>query len=217
MDLRGNKLIATIYYAFSTIRQKCSYISGKENEVIVSGVKIFSCLQISGKHNKVEIHKRGKLIKSHIHIYGNNNHITIHPDAYVSGVELWIEGNDCSIEIMDGSFFGHHTHLACTENDNRILIGKNSMVSSYVQIRTGDSHSILDSDGKRINPAASVLIDDHCWIGEGAKILKGVKLGKNTIVATGAVVTKSFDSNKLIGGVPAQIIKDNVSWESKRI
>lgn len=52
-----------------------------------------------------------------------------------------------------------------------------------------------------------VVIGKKCWIGMNAIILPGVKLGDNTIVGAGSVVTKSFpDGNLVIAGNPAKII-----------
>ena len=48
---------------------------------------------------------------------------------------------------------------------------------------------------------------DNCWIGAHAVINPGVSLGDNVVVASGAVVTKSFGNNVVIGGNPAKIIK----------
>jgi acetyltransferase-like isoleucine patch superfamily enzyme len=137
--------------------------------------------------------------------------------AYLSGVELYIEDNNCTIEIGANTYIGHHSHLACTEDGSTLKIGSMCMLSSYVQIRTGDSHSILDKDGSRINPAASVTIDDHCWLGEGCKVMKGVTLGSDTVVSSGAIVTKSFGSNVLLGGIPAKVLKENINWDEKRL
>ena len=53
-----------------------------------------------------------------------------------------------------------------------------------------------------------VYIDDYCWIGQGAVILPGVRLGKRTIVGANAVVTRSFpDGFCVIAGNPAKVIK----------
>lgn len=60
-----------------------------------------------------------------------------------------------------------------------------------------------------------VVIKEKAWIGAGAIILKGVTIGKNSIVAAGAVVTKDVPDFALVGGVPARIIKPSVIEESK--
>ena len=52
-----------------------------------------------------------------------------------------------------------------------------------------------------------VQIHDDCWIGAGATILDGVVLKTRTVVAAGSVVTKSFESNSIIGGIPAKTLK----------
>ncbi|GAA3904746.1 hypothetical protein GCM10022228_13690 [Halomonas cibimaris] len=53
-----------------------------------------------------------------------------------------------------------------------------------------------------------VIIGDNCWLGANAVILPEVKIGEHTIVAAGSVVTKSFpDSNQLLAGVPAKVVK----------
>jgi acetyltransferase-like isoleucine patch superfamily enzyme len=52
-----------------------------------------------------------------------------------------------------------------------------------------------------------IKIGENCWIGSKVSILDGVQLGNGCIIAAGAVVTKSFPDNSIIGGVPAKIIK----------
>lgn len=170
-----------------------------------------------GGNNSVLLDKDSVLFKSRIKINGNHNRVILHSGAYLSGVELYIEDNNCTIEIGANTYIGHHSHLACTEDGSTLKIGSMCMLSSYVQIRTGDSHSILDKDGSRINPAASVTIDDHCWLGEGCKVMKGVTLGSDTVVSSGAIVTKSFGSNVLLGGIPAKVLKENINWDEKRL
>ena len=58
------------------------------------------------------------------------------------------------------------------------------------------------------------MIGSNCWIGAKATILDGVHIGDGCIVAAGAVVTKSFPDNVIIGGVPAKIIKYRTSEQT---
>ena len=58
--------------------------------------------------------------------------------------------------------------------------------------------------------ARPIKIGNHCWLAANSVILPGVELGNNVIVGAGAVVTKSFEKDSIIGGVPAKLIrKDN--------
>ena len=52
-----------------------------------------------------------------------------------------------------------------------------------------------------------IIIEAHCWIGTRAVILPGVRVGRGTTVAAGAVVTKDVEPASLVGGVPAKLIK----------
>ncbi|MBA2585639.1 MAG: maltose acetyltransferase, partial [Chthoniobacterales bacterium] len=51
------------------------------------------------------------------------------------------------------------------------------------------------------------IIGDNVWIGMNAVILKGVAIGENSVVAAGAVVTKSVPENCVVAGNPAKIVK----------
>lgn len=57
--------------------------------------------------------------------------------------------------------------------------------------------------------AKPITIGKNVWIGSKSVILQGVSIGDNCVVAVGAVVTKSFGDNLIIGGVPAKVIKKN--------
>ena len=217
MNLINNKYLLKLKLLYRNFNDNHSYVRGKGNDIISKGAKVNSRIQVQGNNNQVILEDESALRNTQIKILGNNNQVVLKKGAYVSGAELWVEDNNCILEIGSFTFVGHHSHLACTENGSRLLVGDRGMISSFVQIRTGDSHSILDSSGNRINNAESVFIGTHCWIGEGARILKGVTLEDNTIVSTGAIVTQSFKGNVLLGGVPAKIIKENVTWDSKRI
>ena len=52
-----------------------------------------------------------------------------------------------------------------------------------------------------------VVIKKNAWIGMNVTICPGVTIGKNSVVAAGAVVTKDVPDNAVVGGVPAKVIK----------
>ncbi len=94
--------------------------------------------------------------------------------------------------------------LDCAE----VRIGNNVMFGPQVNIYT-PGHPL--EPGARISGiefAKTITIGDNCWIGGMAVLNPGVTLGKNVVVASGAVVTKSFGDNMVIGGNPARVMKE---------
>ena len=58
-----------------------------------------------------------------------------------------------------------------------------------------------------------MVIEDGCWIGANVTTLKGVTIGRGSVVAAGAVVTRSCPPYSIIGGVPARVIKPRFTAE----
>jgi maltose O-acetyltransferase len=96
-------------------------------------------------------------------------------------------------------------------------VGINAVIGSNVRIgdrvRMGRDVMIITQNHKFTRETfegyvrAPVSIDDNVWIGNRVIILPGVTIGKNAIVAAGAVVTKDVASYSIVGGVPAKHIK----------
>lgn len=63
-----------------------------------------------------------------------------------------------------------------------------------------------------------VHISNHVWIGRDVTIGKGVAIAEDVVIGGKSYVTKSItDSNVIVAGVPAKIIKRNIKWQSERI
>ncbi|WP_416137215.1 acyltransferase [Halomonas sp. HK25] len=121
----------------------------------------------------------------------------------VSSVKVLTLG---ALSIEDNSWVGHNCLMI--GGDSTIRIGKNCDIAPRVTIATG-SHRI-DLDGEHVAGAGYSLpieIGHGCWIGTGAILLGGAKIGHHSIVAAGAVVRGEFPPYSLIGGVPAKVIK----------
>lgn len=214
-----NITLRRLYYIYKQFTDRFSYMHGSGNSKTTSGaIMIHNKIQVKGSNNRIVVSPHALVKNTLIKVIGDNNTIYIRERAFVSGAELWIEDNGCTLDIGARTFVGP-SHLAVTEDNSKLIIGENCLLSSHINVRTGDSHSIIDiSEGnnQRINPAKDIMIGNHVWIGEGAKILKGVVLGEDVIVSTGAIVTSSFENNVLVGGVPAKVLKQSVSWDHKR-
>ncbi len=89
-----------------------------------------------------------------------------------------------------------------------VRIGKNCFIAPRVCIlaATHPVEATLRITGAEYG--ARVTIGDNVWIGAGAIINPGVTLGDNVVVGSGAVVTKSFGSDVVLAGVPAEAIRE---------
>lgn len=126
-----------------------------------------------------------------------------------TGKNIYIEPTfkcDYGVNIHLGENF--YANFDCVILDVApVVIGKNCMIAPQAGIYTA-THPIdpvKRNSGKEY--AKPVTIGDNCWIGAHATINPGITLGDNVVVASGAVVTKSFEDNVVIGGNPAKIIK----------
>ncbi len=108
--------------------------------------------------------------------------------AYIGGAGGVTIGNDCII----GQYFSCHPENHLYDNETELI-------------------RLQGVQRKGIN------IGSNCWIGSKVTVLDGVTIGNGCVIAAGAVVTKSFPSNSVIGGVPARLlrsrsaVKENVS------
>lgn len=90
---------------------------------------------------------------------------------------------------------------------NYIEIGDDTLIGQYVTIMDFEAHGIAPERRREVGEIGKVIIGRNVWLGNNVTILKNSKIGDNTIVATGAVVSGKFPDNVIIGGVPAKIIK----------
>lgn len=80
-----------------------------------------------------------------------------------------------------------------------VLIGHNVVLATL-------NHNINPNKRGDMQPKP-IVIGENVWIGSNSTILPGVTIGKGSIIAAGAVVTKDVDENVVVGGVPAKFIK----------
>lgn len=172
---------------------------------------------VRGSNNTIEIGENSILNKVKIYIRGNGNKIVIGKNCRIySQCSFWMEGNGIQIILGDNTSVQYMTHFCAQENNRRIILGNNCMISNKVTFRTSDSHSILDAYSEiRLNPPKDIKIGNHVWVAAQAIILKGADIGDNCIIGSRSVVTKVFPANCLAVGMPAIIVKKDVTWDRK--
>ena len=192
-------------------------VRGVNNKFTIVGRLTNVKLNISGNNNEVIIGSDTHINNTLIYILGNNNRLVVMDNCFFGEGELWIEDNYCSL-IINNHTTVEKAHLAVTESYSKLEIGADCMLARHVEIRTGDSHSILDLEtGERINRAANVTLEEHVWVGAHTKILKGVTIGNNSVIGTASVVSNDIPANTVAAGIPAKVIRSNINWCRERL
>ena len=183
----------------------------RENNVVGNPSLSNINIRFEGTGNILYCENNVKISNSSIVFGGNNSLIYLSSTSSIYSLNLQI--------FQDSLFFiGRDNNLNSPFNINiqehqNLIIGDECIIGSGTTIRTSDAHVIYDSvSKKRINPSASVLIGDHVWLGHQSYISKGVHIGSGSIIDNNSYVSSYYKlkSNKLYGGNPINILRDDV-------
>ena len=210
-------LLSRIYYYLNNnrVRGGRGNILKRQNAYI-SGTRVRFC----GKGNTITIGGGdfSTLSGCNINVYGSNNNVIIEEGVGLKNLTIYMGGNYNTVHIKRMTQVAGKTELAVMEG-TKIVIGEDSLFSANVTLRAGDSHSVIDSEsGTRLNKSKDIIIGNHVWIGNTVIVTKGTNMGNHCVVATGSVVAgKTFPDFCAIGGNPAKVIKEGISWLSEAI
>ncbi len=214
--LRAADALRRLFFGEPRLRKS---IRGGHNLFQADGARLSNVeLDIQGEGNRILVGEGSELSKVVFHIRGSDNLIQIGRNCrFTRGGSLWVEDEKCELHIGQGTTMVD-VHIAVTEPNSKVVIGEECMFANDIDIRTGDSHSILEAaTGERINFAENVTIGRHVWVASHAIILKGVEIGDESVVAAGAIVTKSCEAGSLLAGNPAKVIRSGILWRRERI
>ena len=215
--IKNSRVVQKLYALYSRLFGGNRFRGTRGNLVRIEGILHHVDINIKGTCNKVFVRRPRDINNFHVFINGKDNSIEIDENCLIKDLTLWIEDDNNRIRIGKDTLFCGICQLSCIEG-TEISIGERCMFSSGINIRTGDSHSILDSDGKRINPSQDIHIGNHVWVGQNVTVLKNSEIPNNSVCGTGTIITKKFDGAGLIlSGIPGKIVKDNINWCFERL
>jgi len=94
-----------------------------------------------------------------------------------------------------------------------LIIGDDFMASWGISARNYDSHALFDIEsGHIINTPQSLRIGPHCWVGQDARIIRGVQVGPGAVIGAGALVNADVPASTVVAGTPAKVVRSGVTW-----
>jgi acetyltransferase-like isoleucine patch superfamily enzyme len=147
----------------------------------------------------------------------NKSAIQINNDSVIQG-QLLVFAHAGSIEIGESCYIGLGSRIW---SDCSIKIGNNVLISHNVNIHDNNSHS-YSAERRRVEfsevfsvgrpnkvddvASAPIVIEDDVWIGFNATILKGIRIGKGSVIGANSMVIHSVPPYSIVAGMPAKII-----------
>jgi acetyltransferase-like isoleucine patch superfamily enzyme len=131
------------------------------------------------------------------------------------------------IAIGNGVFLGRGTILSCKNGDivlgdhvnigflseifsgSKVSVGRHGLFAAYVYL-VGGGHEFERADVPVLEQGRSsvgIELGDDVWLGTGAKVLDGVRIGRNVVVGANAVVNQDLPDGVIAAGIPARIIR----------
>jgi acetyltransferase-like isoleucine patch superfamily enzyme len=179
---------------------------GNTFEVECEGVH----LTTDGMDNYLKIGKPLSAGNVRIHLAGGAR-VSIDDDCTLG--HLFIHAvNGSRVHIGKGAMFNGFVRLLLHETQ-QITVGDGCLFAGNVDVTVSDMHSILDMEtGERINHAGDVHISERVWVGQSAIILKGVSIGRDSVIGANSVVTRDVPANCIAAGNPAKVIRRGITW-----
>jgi acetyltransferase-like isoleucine patch superfamily enzyme len=144
-----------------------------------------------GRNLELEIGKRGKIHFGRFVWVGDGTKIRCHEGEVIIGAKS-VLGQECTISAY-----------------KRVRIGEQCVIADRAMFIDFD-HGIVEVE-RPIRAQGiykrEVEVGSNCWIGYGACVLRGARVGDNSVLGTYAVVTKDVPANAIAGGIPAKVIR----------
>lgn len=160
------------------------------------GVRVPSNVTFYG-YTKFILHKNAKLVI--------NGGVTFRSSRYSNLIGL---NRGCIISLMSKRselIFDKNVGLSGT------VIGCFSKITIGANVRCGANTLITDSDwhlnDSRSSEPAPIIIEDNVWLGANVTVLKGVRIGKNSVIGASSLVARDIPENVVAAGNPCKVIR----------
>lgn len=99
----------------------------------------------------------------------------------------------------------------------KVVLGEDVMLGRNIIIYDSDFHQLQNDCGIPINDAKEVVIENHVWLTSNVTVLKGVRIGQDSLITAQTVVNKNMPEHAIIAGrANGTCIRDEVNWKRNR-
>ncbi len=168
-----------------------------------------------GKRNLLKIHAGAKIVHLSVLFSGDGATAEIGSTPKPrTGLRFTMRlGHECTVQIGENVGCETPTFIAVSEGQT-VSIGQDCMIATAVELRADDSHPIYDvASRKRVNPARSIHIGDHVWLGKSVVVMAGATVGDGSVIGFRSIVTRKIPNNAIAVGAPARVVRRNIAWE----
>lgn len=154
--------------------------------------------KLRGAYWGLRLGSRNMVIGRHVQMEGERFKLGRNVKLFDGG--QYVTANRGWIHIGDNT---HISRMSIVSGLGGVEIGKGCAISAHVAIYsvTADTNAPVVADAE--NSKQTVRIGDNVYIGVGAKIIPGITIGNNAVIAAGAIVTRDVPDDMLAKGVPA--------------
>lgn len=133
----------------------------------------------------------------------------VFPSPFFFSTYTYIEARTLNSKIFIGDGTWINNNFTAIAEHSSITIGKRVLIGTGVEIFDSDFHGLnINERGlSQAGWAKPVVIEDDVFIGSNVRILKGVSIGKGTVIANSSIVVKDIPPGVIAGGNPARIIR----------
>ena len=100
-------------------------------------------------------------------------------------------------------------------DDVEIIIGNNVLIAPNVVLTTANHPIDPELRGKAFQYAKKIYIEDNVWLCSGVIVLPGVRIGENSVIGAGSVVTKDIPANVVALGTPCRVVREITDEDKK--
>lgn len=133
----------------------------------------------------------------------------VFPSPFFFSTYTYIEARNINSKIFIGDGTWINNNFCAIAEHTSIRIGERVLIGTGVEIVDSDFHGLDIKDRGSSKPewAKPVVIEDDVFLGSNARVMKGVTIGKGSVIANSSIVVKDIPSGVIAGGNPARVIR----------